>query len=104
MLKANIHSIIINYTCPNCHLIFQLNSIEKQSLKYKCGSCWETILIQPIIKERLNKDTVSFKVRKALKNLGWKAREVDEMLDIIDHGNKSAEELIKLALRTRIQE
>ncbi len=101
-LKANIHSIIINYTCPNCRLTFQLNNIPKESFKYECDSCWESILIEPVIKNKPAKNTKILKVRKALRNLGWDKDEVEEMLNITDHKNKTVEELIKLALSTKV--
>lgn len=101
-LKANIHSIIINYICPNCHLTFQLNDVPTEPFKYECSACWESVLIEPLIKNKPVKDANILKVKKALKSLGWDRSEVEEMLNTIDDKNKSTEELIKLALLSKV--
>ena len=59
-------------------------------------------MIEPVIKNKPAKNTKILKVRKALRNLGWDKDEVEEMLNITDHKNKTVEELIKLALSTKV--
>ncbi|NVM35911.1 MAG: hypothetical protein HWN81_09965 [Candidatus Lokiarchaeota archaeon] len=101
-LKAKIHSVIINYKCPNCFLTFQLQDIPKEIFNHKCDSCWEELIIEPLVSQ---KDTVKDNnVKQAISSLvslGWTKEDSKSMVKSIDIKGKTKKEIILLALQNK---
>lgn len=98
--KAKIHSVILNYKCPNCFLAFQLQDIPKEKLKYKCGSCWEQLIIDPFVshEDSIKNNNVKQAIA-SLVSLGWTKKDSKSMVESIDVKGKSKKEIILLALQ-----
>lgn len=100
--KAEIHSVIVNYKCPNCFLTFQLQEIPTEKFKHKCDSCWEKLTIEPLVEQ---KQTARNKnVEQAIKSLiglGWTKSDCKSMVKSIDTTGKSVKEIIMLSLQNK---
>jgi len=103
--KAKIHSVILNYKCPNCFLAFQLKDIPKERLRYKCDSCWEELIIDPFFshKDNTSNDNVKQAI-KSLVSLGWTKKDSKSMVESIDVKGKNKKEIILLALQSKVQD